>query len=89
MLPISGVPLASDPHDPQITRLATCAEAVIGRAPKLYREHFASDARFYSDSGVPSVCFGPVGAGLHSDEEWVEIDSLVQLYQVLRRFVTE
>ena len=33
---------------------------------------------------------GPlVGAGLHSDEEWVEIDSLVQLYQVLRRFVTE
>ena len=46
-------------------------------------------ARFYSDIGVPSVCFGPVGAGLHSDEEWVEIDSLVQLYQVLRRFVTE
>jgi succinyl-diaminopimelate desuccinylase len=84
-----GVPLASDPHDPQITRLAACAEAVIGRAPQLYREHFASDARFYSASGVPSVCFGPTGAGLHSDEEWVEIDSLAQLYQVLRRFVTE
>ena len=81
--------LASDPHDAQIARLAECATAVIGRAPKLYREHFASDARFYSDIGVPSVCFGPVGAGLHSDEEWVEIDSLVQLYQVLWRFVTE
>jgi succinyl-diaminopimelate desuccinylase len=85
----SGVPLASDPHDPQIKRLAACAGAVIGRAPRLYREHFASDARFYSDIGVPSVCFGPIGAGLHSDEEWVEIDSLAQLYQVLRRFVIE
>jgi succinyl-diaminopimelate desuccinylase len=85
----SGVPLASDPHDAQITRLAACAAAVLGRAPQLYREHFASDARFYSDIGVPSVCFGPVGAGLHSDEEWVEIDSLVQLYQVLQRFVLE
>ena len=85
----SGVPLASDPHDVQIARLAACAEAVIGHAPQLYREHFASDARFYSDIGVPSVCFGPVGAGLHSDEEWVEIDSLVQLYQVLRRFGTD
>jgi succinyl-diaminopimelate desuccinylase len=84
-----GVPLASDPRDPQITRLAACTEAVIGRAPQLYREHYASDARFYSAIGVPSVCFGPVGAGLHSDEEWVEIDSLVQLYQVLLRFVTE
>jgi succinyl-diaminopimelate desuccinylase len=85
----SGVPLASDPHDTQITRLAACAAAVIGREPQLYREHFASDARFYSDIAVPSVCFGPVGAGLHSDEEWVEIDSLVQLYQVLQRFVLE
>lgn len=85
----SGVPLASDPHDAQIARLSECATAVIGRTPKLYREHFASDARFYSDIGVASVCFGPVGAGLHSDEEWVEIDSLVQLYQVLRRFVAE
>jgi succinyl-diaminopimelate desuccinylase len=84
-----GVPLASNPHDPQIARLAACAEAVIGRTPKLYREHFASDARFYSAIGVPSVCFGPVGAGLHSDEEWVEIDSLVQLYHVLRKFVIE
>jgi len=85
----TGVPLASDPRDAQIAHLAVCAEAVLGHAPQLYREHFASDARFYSDIGVPSVCFGPIGAGLHSDEEWVEIDSLVQLYQVLRRFVTE
>jgi len=85
----SGVPLASDPQDEQIRRLAACADAVLGRAPRLYREHFASDARFYSDAGVPAVCFGPVGAGLHSDEEWVDIDSLGQLYQVLRRFVTE
>jgi succinyl-diaminopimelate desuccinylase len=83
-----GVPLASDPHDPQITRLAECTNAVLGRAPRLYREHFASDARFYSDGGIPAVCFGPVGAGLHSDEEWVDIDSLEQLYQVLRRFVS-
>ena len=30
----------------------------------------------------------PVGAGLHSDEEWVDIASLMQLYEVLRRFVT-
>ncbi|HJZ45858.1 MAG TPA: M20/M25/M40 family metallo-hydrolase [Roseiflexaceae bacterium] len=85
----SGVPLASDPHDAQIARLAEHTSTVIGRTPRLYREHYASDARFYSNAGIPAVCFGPVGAGLHSDEEWVEIDSLLHLYQVLRRFVTE
>ena len=60
---------------------------VLGRTALLYREHFASDARFYSDLRIPAVCFGPVGAGLHSDEEWVSIDSLVELYHVLARFV--
>jgi succinyl-diaminopimelate desuccinylase len=82
-----GVPLDSDPNDAAIRRLAACAEQVTGAPARLYREHFASDARFYSALRIPAVCFGPVGAGLHSDDEWVEIESLVQVYEVLRRFV--
>jgi succinyl-diaminopimelate desuccinylase len=84
----SGVPLASDPADATIQRLAACATQVTGQPTRMYREHFASDARFYSDRRIPAVCLGPVGAGLHSDEEWVDIDSLVQLYTVLRTFVS-
>jgi succinyl-diaminopimelate desuccinylase len=80
-------PLATDPSAPAVQRLAEVAARVMGQPASLYREHFASDARYYSDLRVPSVCFGPVGAGLHSDDEWVEIDSLVQLHEVLRRFV--
>jgi len=82
-----GVPLDSDPNDAAIQRLAACAAQVTGVPTRLYREHFASDARFYSALRIPAVCFGPTGAGLHSDDEWVEIDSLVRLYDVLRRFV--
>lgn len=82
-------PLATSPDDPLVRRLAGSTEAVMGRPARLYREHFASDARYYSDLRVPSVCFGPTGAGLHSDDEWVDIDSLVQYYYVLRRFATE
>lgn len=78
-----GPPLLTDPQDAYVQRLADCAARVLDRPAHLYREHFASDARFYSAANIPAVCFGPVGAGLHSDEEWVTIDSLVQLYQVL------
>lgn len=81
-------PLYTDPNDPQIGKLAECIAAVTGEKGRLYREHFASDARFYSNVGIPSVCFGPVGAGLHSEEEWVDIASLEQVYHVLHRFVT-
>jgi succinyl-diaminopimelate desuccinylase len=82
-----GPPLSTDPQDASVQRLAACAAAA-GRPAQFYREHFASDARFYSSAGIPAVCFGPVGAGLHSDEEWVDIASLGQLYDILRRFVS-
>jgi succinyl-diaminopimelate desuccinylase len=81
-------PLDTPPDDPQVLRLARVASQVLGREAALYREHFASDARFYSVAGIPSVCFGPVGAGLHGADEWVDVDSLVQLYEALRQFVS-
>jgi succinyl-diaminopimelate desuccinylase len=84
----NGAPLDTDPNAPGVRRLAECVAGVTGQPAQRYREHFASDARFYSDMRIPAVCLGPVGAGLHSDEEWVDIASLGQLYQVLRRFVT-
>jgi len=83
-----GPPLSTDPHDAGVQRLATCAAEAIGRPARFYREHFASDARFYSSTGIPAVCFGPIGAGLHSDEEWVDLASLGQLYEALRLFVS-
>lgn len=81
-----GPPLTTDPSDGYVQRLAASYSAISGRPALFYREHFASDARFYSDRQIPAVCFGPIGAGLHSDEEWVEIDSLVELYRVLEHF---
>lgn len=81
-----AVPLVTNPDEPALRSLAEVVGRVRGEAATLYREHFGSDARFYSAAGIPSVCFGPVGAGMHSDEEWVTIDSLVQLYQILWQY---
>lgn len=85
----SGPPLATDPNDPLVRRLADAAADVTGAPTRFMREHFATDARFYSDRGIAAICFGPVGAGLHTDEEWVEIASLEQLYAALWRFVQQ
>lgn len=82
----NGTPLNTNPADPLVKRLEAAVSAVTGEPAQRFREHFATDARFYSDMGIPAVCLGPVGAGLHSDEEWVDIASLEQLYSVLYRF---
>jgi succinyl-diaminopimelate desuccinylase len=84
-----GPPLLTRADNPFVLQLAAASQAVVGAAPRLYGEHYATDARYYSEIGTPAVCYGPVGKGLHSDDEWVDIPSLLQLHGVLRRFALE
>jgi len=44
---------------------------------------FWTDAAILGDAGIPSILFGPTGAGLHSVEEWVEASSVVQCRDAL------
>ena len=78
----NGFALEAAEDDEHIQRLATLLAR--SGAPATFRnEHFASDARFYSEAGIPAVCFGPAGAGLHSHEEWVDIASLEKFYRLI------
>jgi succinyl-diaminopimelate desuccinylase len=79
-----GVGLNTDQNDPAVQQLAAIVRRVTGLPGHFYREHFGTDARFYSSKGIPAVCCGPIGAGLHSDEEWVDIASLSQTYAVFK-----
>jgi acetylornithine deacetylase len=38
---------------------------------------FWTDAAILGDAGIPSILYGPTGAGLHSVEEWVDARSVV------------
>ena len=44
---------------------------------------FWTDAAILGDAGIPSILFGPTGAGLHSVEEWVDAKSVVQCRDAL------
>jgi acetylornithine deacetylase len=40
-------------------------------------------------AGVETVVFGPAGAGAHANEEWVEVESVVQLAEILAEAAAE
>ena len=44
---------------------------------------FWTDAAILAQAGIPAVVFGPCGSGLHSREEFVELDSLLTCRNVL------
>ena len=55
----------------------------LGHRPEHISQSFWTDAALTSDAGMETVLLGPKGGGLHSAEEWVEIQSLVDLAHVL------
>jgi acetylornithine deacetylase len=45
---------------------------------------FWTDAAILAEAGIPTALIGPLGAGLHSAEEWVDLPSTVLLASILR-----
>jgi acetylornithine deacetylase len=43
------------------------------------------DAAIFAEAGIPTVDFGPTGAGAHETEEWVSLESVVTTARVLAR----
>ncbi len=85
--PHDGSALDTDPQAAGVQRLAAAIAAETGQPAVLRNEHFGSDARYYSERRIAAVCCGPLGAGLHSHEEWVDIASLESYYRILARLV--
>ena len=58
-----------------------------GDNPAFVPEHagqtFWTDAAIFSGAGMETVLIGPKGYGLHSAEEWVDLDSVVDLAAIL------
>jgi acetylornithine deacetylase len=44
---------------------------------------FWTDAAVLGSAGIPSVLFGPGGAGLHSAEEYVNVEDVLRCRETL------
>lgn len=66
-----------------IVRAIRAATEALGQALPIAGQTFWTDAALLAEAGVETVVLGPVGAGLHTREEWVDLDSLVDLARIL------
>jgi acetylornithine deacetylase len=74
------------PADASIVRgVLAAAREVLGREPVTRGFPFWMDAAFLAAAGVETVVIGGAGAGAHETVEWADIDSHVQLADILAR----
>ena len=80
--PISREPFEVT-EDAEVVRLVRRhATAVLGAEPELVGVPFWADSALLAAAGIPTVVFGPVGAGLHTEVEWVDVASLERCVEI-------
>ena len=72
-----------DRNAPIVHAVLDSATAVLGTRPEVIGEPYWMDAALLSTEGIDTVVIGPVGAGAHALEEWVSLDSVVKLTEIL------
>lgn len=78
-----------DPDAEPLALLAAQHAAVTGRPAERLASTATTDVRFFAlHGGMPATCYGPVGGGLHGIDEWVSVDSMMEVATVLARFVS-
>lgn len=65
------------------------ATGILEKTPKIRAETFWTDCAALSSAGIPSFLFGAAGAGAHSANEWVDLDSVTKLEEILFSTILE
>lgn len=79
--------LSTDEKDTYVQLLRSHIEKVTHHPAKILSANGSSDARHFARVGTPAVEFGPIGGGMGSDNEWVDIKSLRDYSEVLENFL--
>ena len=71
------------PSDHELPRALSAALADAGGQPHIGGATFWTDAAVLGHAGIPSILFGPGGAGLHSTEEYVNVADVLMCRDAL------
>jgi acetylornithine deacetylase len=80
--PISREPFEA-PEDAEIVQLVRdAATTVLGGEPDTVGVSFWADSALLAEANIPTVLFGPTGEGLHTEVEWVDVESLERCVEI-------
>ena len=79
--------LLVDENNQFIRMLQKTAGRITKKKVVLYGAQGSSDARHFTKMNCDGIEFGPIGGGIGSDKEWIDIPGLVIYFQILKNFL--
>ncbi len=78
-----------DEGEEVVRSLASCINRVTGEAPQYRGSSGWLDSALLGEAKIPTVIFGPGGAGAHAAEEYVDLSSVITGARVLAEMAVE
>lgn len=82
-------PLLCDREAPVVEALRKATATVLGAPAPEAGVAYWMDAAIFAQAGIPTVNFGPSGAGAHEAVEWVDAESVIGCAEVLEEAARE
>lgn len=79
--------LLVDKNNKFINLLKIIDEKINKKKVFLYGAQGSSDVRHFTEANCDGIEFGPIGGGIGSDNEWVDIPSLNKYIKILKEFI--
>jgi acetylornithine deacetylase len=76
-------PFEIPPEAAIVRALDRASTKILGRAPEYMGDTPWMDAALLQEAGIETVVIGPAGGGAHAVVEWVEMESVVKLAEIL------
>lgn len=76
-------PFEIDEDDETVRLVSDTIAATLGDPPRVEGASYWADAAFIAAAGIPTVMYGPSGAGAHALEEWVSLSHTRAVTHVL------
>jgi succinyl-diaminopimelate desuccinylase len=83
----TGEVFSSFADHPEIKKYQAVMKEIVGKRITIEAEHGASDARHFAKMNIPIWLHYPRGGGHHSDDEWVDLESLERLLLGVEKFL--
>ncbi|HSW97136.1 MAG TPA: M20/M25/M40 family metallo-hydrolase [Candidatus Saccharimonadales bacterium] len=81
------IPTYVSPDNSFVTLLGQEIKKISPEDGQIQNTHATSDIRFYNEVDCMGIEFGPKGGNPHSENEYVDIQSLLDYYHILKNFL--
>ena len=76
-------PLATSAEEAIVEVFRQSASRILDAPPEIVGVPFWTDAALLSAAGIPTIVFGPGGAGAHAETEWVDLEDVAKTSDIL------